>query len=663
MSMTAVAVIASVSYGVGVYNRQDKVNAQIQTVNFATDRNNNLGTINPAAPEKTGPVESDAPNQANKQAPDTSLVENEILPDRFIALFKDTKSYQEALDRATRAGAKDISKFDALNGFAATLSSAAASELKSNPNLAAFEQDRMMKLDDPNSDVKTQGATQNVEEPNDPAKKEDASLKVTQPAASLWGLDRIDQRDLPLNTNYEYGWDGTNVTAYIIDTGIYSAHSEFGGRANLGVDFVGGANPGGDCHGHGTHVAGTIGGKTYGVAKNVKLVGVRVLNCGGSGSYSGVINGVNWTLSQYLAGGKKASVVNMSLGGGVSAALNTAVNSAVSSGLPFVVAAGNSNANACSFSPASAASAITVGASTNTDTRATAFSNWGSCVDIFAPGAGVTSAYIGNPTATATWNGTSMASPHVAGIAALMLQVTPSATPAQLTGNILASASANKLAAASLGAGSPNLLAYAYPSCVVNTADNTHNCQNMPGISFPVAPASNKAVAQVCIPQIKTISPSSPIVSTGGFSKIGYRVQYTSAPTGWSLNIGDSSSNDGWSGDYGTAPNNYNAEMEINGTSMNAYTQGGSPSVIWRVLGVANVVTAGSTITLTVSDSELNWATSTSLGSPGMVNVPNRLYGLAGQSDYCVFSGLNRVINTAGRSGSGVGNAMITLFP
>jgi subtilisin family serine protease len=313
-----------------------------------------------------------------------------------------------------------------VRGFQASMSSTEAARLAANPAVQFVEQDAV------------------------------ASLSGTQTGAT-WGLDRADQRSLPLSKTYTYG-TASSVTAYVLDTGIRLSQSEFGGRARYGYDFINKvANPqtaaAQDCQGHGTHVAGTIGGKTYGVAKDVKLVAVRVLDCNGSGSYSAIIAGVDWVTKNAV----KPAVANMSLGGSVSTALNAAVTRSIAAGVTYAVAAGNDNTNACNQSPAAAPDAITVGATTDRDARAS-FSNYGKCVDVFAPGQQITSASYKSDTATAIMSGTSMASPHVAGAAALVLGANPAFTPKQVRDALVNNATADKVASA--GAGSPNKLLY-----------------------------------------------------------------------------------------------------------------------------------------------------------------------------------------------------------
>ena len=308
----------------------------------------------------------------------------------------------------------------AINGFAVEMTAEDAERLSQDFRVKYVEEDGVVTLD----------ATQS----NPP-----------------WGLDRIDQRNRPLNQIYTFNWTGAGVRAYIIDTGIRTAHNQFGGRASNVFDAFGGN--GQDCNGHGTHVAGTVGGSTFGVAKSVQLRGVRVLNCSGSGTNSGVIAGVDWVRVNHLA----PAVANMSLGGGASSALDTAVNNLHNAGVSIAVAAGNSNANACNSSPARAANAITVGSTTTTDARSS-FSNFGTCLDLFAPGSGILSAWYTSNTATATLSGTSMASPHVAGVAALYKQANPSASSTTIRNAIVNNATTNVVG--NPGTGSPNRLLY-----------------------------------------------------------------------------------------------------------------------------------------------------------------------------------------------------------
>ena len=323
---------------------------------------------NPTAPQAT-------PSEA---AP----VSQRVIPGQYIVVLRETSGdFHTTVARfALRAGAKVRYEYSAvLHGFAANMSKEAAAALAADPGVALVEPDGEMHI-------------------------------TTTESGATWGIDRIDQRSLPLSGTYSYNTTGTGVRAYIIDTGIQTSHPQFGGRASAVYDALGGN--GQDCNGHGTHVAGTVGSSTYGVAKNVYLRAVRVLDCNGSGSNSGVIAGMDWVRTNAI----HPAVANMSLGGGYSSTVNTAATNLANSGVLLAVAAGNSAADACNSSPSSAPGTITVAASTSSDARAS-YSNYGGCVDIYAPGSSITSTWLNG--GTNTISGTSMATPHVTGVAAL----------------------------------------------------------------------------------------------------------------------------------------------------------------------------------------------------------------------------------------------------
>jgi subtilisin family serine protease len=322
----------------------------------------------------------------------------------IVVLRGHANSNDVAAEHSRRYGAEvsHVYRF-ALRGYSARMTESAAEHVRSDSRVRYVESDGVM------------------------------SASVTQTGAT-WGLDRIDQRSLPLSTTYTYTSTGSGVKAYIIDTGIRITHQDFGGRASYGYDAVDGSLPADDCNGHGTHVSGTVGGATYGVAKGVSLVAVRVLGCSGSGSTSGVIAGVDWVTGNHQAG--QPAVANMSLGGGANSALDTAVRNSIADGVAYSLSAGNGNilgfaANACNYSPARVGEAMTISATDRNDRKAS-WANYGSCVDWFAPGVSITSAWASSDTSTNTISGTSMAAPHTTGVAALYLQSTPSASPASV---------------------------------------------------------------------------------------------------------------------------------------------------------------------------------------------------------------------------------------
>jgi len=366
-----------------------------------------------------------AQNNINSQAATHTRQGKPIAGQYIVRMTPDTRDVATQARNLTRsAGGSVIHVYEnAFKGFSARLPAAAVQALRNNPNVLSVEQDAEIFLN----------AIQNN---------------------ATWGLDRIDQVDRPLSSTYEYNATGQGVRTYVIDTGIHASHQDFGGRVAAGFTAINDGRGSSDCNGHGTHVAGTVGGNTWGVAKAVQLVPVRVLDCSGSGSYSGVIAGIDWVAGQT----HRPAVANLSLGGPASSTLDAAVAGASSKGISMVVAAGNDNTDACNYSPARAPDAITVGATSSSDARAS-YSNLGSCLDLFAPGSSITSAWYTSNRATATLSGTSMAAPHVAGVVALILQGQPDASPLAVVEHLKKTASQNKLS--QTGTGSPNLLLYA----------------------------------------------------------------------------------------------------------------------------------------------------------------------------------------------------------
>jgi serine protease len=368
---------------------------------------------------------------ASTAAAQEVLVPENAIEGQYIVVLKDEELARTrqpvpavAATLARERGGRLFRTYEhALRGFAVAMSEAQAKALAGHPLVRYVEQDSVM-------------------------------FAIYTQTGATWGLDRIDQRTLPLSTTYTYDVTASNVHAYVIDTGIRGTHADFGGRVSAtGYTAINDGQGTNDCNGHGTHVSGTIGGGRWGVAKEITLHAVRVLGCNGSGSTSGVIAGVNWVTQNHA----KPAVANMSLGGGASTALDDAVRNSIAAGVTYAIAAGNSNANACDSSPARVSQALTVGATTSADARAS-YSNFGTCLDLFAPGSSITSAWNTSDTATNTINGTSMATPHVAGAAALYLAVNPDATPGEVNGAVIANATSNVVTSA--GNGSPNRLLY-----------------------------------------------------------------------------------------------------------------------------------------------------------------------------------------------------------
>ncbi|RSN62994.1 peptidase S8 [Amycolatopsis sp. WAC 04182] len=345
------------------------------------------------------------------------------IADSYIVVLKDGSTADKPSLASKFGGAIGRQYTQGVSGFSVALGERQAKRLAADPAVAFVEQNKVLRAE------------------------------ATQTNPPSWGLDRIDQRNLPLDNKYTYPATASNVNVYVLDTGIRATHSDFGGRVKQGYDFVDNDTNADDGYGHGTHVAGTIAGAKYGVAKGASLYPVRVLGSDGSGTTAGVISGVDWITKN----AKKPAVANASLGGGASTALDTAVRNSIKAGITWTIAAGNSNVNAANTSPARVTEALTVAAADRTDRRAS-FSNYGSVVDLFAPGVSITSAWKDNDTATYTGNGTSFAAPHVAGAAALYLSSHTGATAAQVAQALISASTPGKVT--NPGTGSPNRTLY-----------------------------------------------------------------------------------------------------------------------------------------------------------------------------------------------------------
>lgn len=471
--------------------------------------------------------------------------------DSYIVVFKDSavgrgRVAEAAQKVASRHGGAVARTYTAaLRGFEVKAKAKAAARIAADPAVAWVEQNHTV------------------------------SITGTQSPTPSWGLDRIDQRALPLNNSYTYPNLATNVRAYIIDTGIRTTHNDFGGRATWGTNTVDTNNT--DCHGHGTHVAGTVGGTAYGVAKGAQLVAVKVLNCQGSGTNAGVISGVDWVTANAV----KPAVANMSLGGGANTSLDTAVRNSINSGITYGLAAGNdSGGNACNTSPARTAEGITVGSTTNTDARSS-FSNIGTCLDIFAPGSSITSAWNTSDTATNTISGTSMATPHVVGAAALVASANPSWTAQQVRDYLVNNATSNVVT--NPGTGSPNKLLY-----VVNDGTPTND------FSISVSPTSG------------SVNPGSSVSATVNTA--------TTSGSAQSVSLSASGLPSG-----ATASFNPSTVTSGNSSTMTISTSSSTPAGTYAITisGTAASGTKTTTYSLTVNGSGSCSSPGQKLGNPG----------------------------------------------
>ena len=462
-----------------------------------------------------------------------------VVADSYVVVLKDTPALRNrgvpgtAADLTGRYGGSVGHTYQhAVLGFEVAMPRAAAERLAANPAVSYVQPNNIF------------------------------TISGTQSPTPSWGLDRIDQRNLPLDNSYTYPTTASGVRAYIIDTGVRFSHNDFGGRAVSGFDAVDGGSAD-DCNGHGTHVAGTTGGSSFGVAKGVTLVGVRVLNCQGSGTTAQVVAGIDWVTGDHDPG--ELAVANMSLGGGIDTTLDNAVANSIADGVTYAVAAGNdSGANACNTSPARTPNAITVGSTTTTDARSS-FSNIGTCLDIFAPGSGITSAWNTSDTATNTISGTSMATPHVTGAAALVLAQHTSFTPQQVRDFLVTNATSGVIS--NPGTGSPNRLLF-----VVNDGTPTND------FSISVSPTSGSVTAGGSVSATVGTTTTSGSSQTVGLSASGL-------PSGASASFSPSSVTSGGS------------------STMTIITSGSTPSGTYpiTITGSGTSATHATTYSLTVS--------------------------------------------------------------